>query len=69
MSQNLTDFISLMLDESVFFGENALLSCCCVDTEVEKSHLSLLSESKENSNTHNNSSECLRDYLVTQLRT
>lgn len=47
--QNLCDFISLMLDESYFFGEKAQISCCWVDTEAENSHLSLLSESRENS--------------------
>lgn len=38
-----------MLDESYFFGEKAQISCCWVDTEAENSHLSLLSESRENS--------------------
>lgn len=63
--QNLADFISLMRDESVFSVENALISYCCVDTEVENSHLSLLSESKENSDTNNYSSGHLGDYPVT----
>ena len=31
--QNLTDLISLTIDESVFFSENALISYCCVDPD------------------------------------
>lgn len=60
--------MSLMLDESVSFGENAWISYCCVDTELENSHLSLFSESEENSSTHHNSSGNLGDYPVTITR-
>lgn len=49
----------------VFFRKNTLISYCCVDPEVENNHLSLLSENKENSSTHNSSCGCLRDYPVT----
>ena len=31
--QNLTDLISLTIDESVFLSENALISYCCVDPD------------------------------------
>lgn len=66
--QNLTDLISLTLDESVFFSENALISYCCVDPEVENSHLSFLSESKENSSANTRSCGCLGDSPVTTPR-
>lgn len=58
----MTDFTSLKRDESVFFGENALVSWSYVDPEVENSHLSLLSESEESSRTHTSSCGCLGDY-------
>lgn len=64
--QNLTNFVSLMLDESVLSIEDTLISYCCTDAEVGNSYLSLLSESKENSSdTHNYSSRHLGDYPVT----
>lgn len=66
--QNLTNLISLTLDESVFFSENALISYCCIDPEAENSHLSFVSESKENFSVHTRSCGCLGDSPVTTPR-